>query len=298
YRMDFRLLMDQHAETGAEVTIAVLPVRRRAASSLGILQVAPDKRIVRFVEKPKDEKLLDELKIHEPLHSQLHLGGGGDHYLASMGIYLFNREVLIKELDNEKADFGKHIIPDAIARREVRAYIFNGFWEDIGTVRSFFETHLALTKPKPPFDFHDPHAPVYTAPRFLPASTIHESRIHESLLGQGCVLDAVVIHHSVIGLRSRIGKGSKLREVVMMGADYYEDEQQLHEDQITGAPRIGIGQNCVIERAILDKNVRIGDRVHITPHGKSENADHALYCIRDGIVCIPKNSIIPTGTAI
>jgi glucose-1-phosphate adenylyltransferase len=262
------------------------------------MQVNTDKRIVRFVEKPKDEKVLEELKMSGTLASEMHLGGDSDHFLASMGIYVFNRDVLIKELDNEKTDFGKHIIPDSIGKRSVFAYLFKGFWEDIGTVRNFFEVHLALAKPKPPFDFYDAHAPVYTHPRFLPGSVVTDSHIFESIVAPGSVIHPCSLRHCVIGVRSKIGKGSKLHDVVMMGADGYQDDRELHADDREHLPHIGIGHDCVIERAILDKNVRIGDGVHISPAGKDANVDHPLYCIRDGIVCIPKNSIIPSGTRI
>lgn len=298
YRMDFRPMLDQHIQHGADITIATLPVPRKSVSSLGIMQVSADKRIVRFVEKPKEEKMLEELKMSGSLTTEMHLGGDSDHFLASMGIYVFNRDVLIKELDNEKTDFGKHIIPDAINKRSVFAYLFKGFWEDIGTVRNFFDVHLALAKPRPPFDFYDAHAPVYTHPRFLPASIVSDSHIYETIVAPGSVIHPSSLRHCVIGVRSKIGKGSKLHDVVMMGADDYQDEKELHADQREHLPHIGIGNDCVIERAILDKNVRIGDGVHISPAGKEANVDHPLYCIRDGIVCIPKNSIIPSGTRI
>ena len=298
YRMDFRPMIDQHIQSGADITIATLPVPRKDASSLGILQVSAQKNIVRFVEKPKDEKVLEELKMDERLASEMRLGANGDHFLASMGIYVFNRDVLVKALDNDKTDFGKHIIPDAISRSAVFAYVFRGFWEDIGTVRNFFDVHIALAKPKPPFDFYDAHAPVYTHPRFLPASIVTDSQVHEALIAHGSVIHPSTIEQSVIGVRSKIGAGSKLREVVVMGADFYQDERQLQADNSEGVPHVGIGQGCVIEQAILDKNVRIGDGVRISPSGKEANVDHPLYCIRDGVVCIPKNSIIPAGTKI
>ena len=298
YRMDFRPMLDQHIQHGADITIATLPVPRKSASSLGIMQVNADKRIVRFVEKPKEEKVLEELKMSGPLATEMHLGNDSDHFLASMGIYVFNRDVLIKELDNDKTDFGKHIIPDAIGKRAVFAYLFKGFWEDIGTVRNFFDVHLALAKPKPPFDFYDAHAPVYTHPRFLPGSIVSDSQIYETIVAPGSVIHPSALRHCVIGVRSKIGKGSKLHDVVMMGADYYQDDKELHADDREHLPHIGIGHDCVIERAILDKNVRIGDGVHISPAGKEANMDHPLYCVRDGIVCIPKNSIIPSGTKI
>lgn len=298
YRMDYRLMIAQHLQTKAEITIATLPVRRSAAPALGIMQVAEDKRIVRFVEKPQDPKLLDELKIEDPLLSQLQITSGEDHFLASMGIYLFNRKVLIEVLDNDKTDFGKHIIPAAISKRAVFAHVFNGFWEDIGTVKSFFDVHIELAKVNPPFTFFDTSAPVYTHGRFLPASKIAESKIHQCMIAPGSIIRASSVNECVIGVRSRIGFRSTLNQVVMMGADNYQDKQQLQDDEARGIPHIGIGEDCAIERTILDKNVRIGNNVKINPQGKPANADHPLYCIREGIVVIPKNTVIPSGTVI
>ena len=298
YRMDYRPMIQQHIETGADITIANLPVRRASAPSLGIMQLTADRRIVRFVEKPKDPKILDELKIEDPLLSRLKITNGEDHFLASMGIYIFNRQVLAKVLDNDKPDFGKHIIPDAISNRRVFGYVFQGFWEDIGTVRNFFDVHLELARPHPPFDFHEPQAPVFTRPRMLPPSKITNSRINLSLISPGSVITDSEIEEAVIGVRSHIGRHCKLHRVVMMGADFFLTPQQLQEDDSRGMPHMGVGENCTIENTILDKNVRIGDNVKISPQGKPDNVDHPLYCIRDGIVVIPKNSIIPDGTTI
>ena len=298
YRMDFRPMLEQHLQTGADLTIATIPVQRASASSLGIMQVSPKQRIVRFVEKPKDPKVLDDLKVDEALQQRLNLPRGEEHFLASMGIYLFNRTVLAKVLDNDKPDFGKHIIPDAIGTRPVFAYTFQGFWEDIGTVRSFFDVHLKLAGPNPPFDFYDPQAPIFTRMRMLPPAKVLNSRVHHVLLAPGSVIHEGVIENAVIGVRSQIGRNTKLQQVVMMGADFYQSDAQLQEDNSEGVPPLGVGSDCVIENAILDKNVRIGKGVKISPAGKPANVDHPLYCIRDGIVIVPKNSIIPDGTTI
>jgi glucose-1-phosphate adenylyltransferase len=215
-----------------------------------------------------------------------------------MGIYVFNQQVLAKSLENDKPDFGKHIIPESISQRRVFAYIFNDYWEDIGTVRSFFEVHMDLTKPNPPFNFFDNRMPIHTNRRNLPASKIADSRIERVLLSPGCMINASEIVQSVIGVRAQVGAQSKLRQVVVMGADYYEDERQLRANDSIGIPHVGIGRNCSIEMTIIDKNARIGDGVKISPAGKPANLDHPLYCVRDGIAIIPKNSIIPAGTTI
>jgi len=298
YRMDFRPMLEQHLQTRADLTIATIPVQRSSASSLGIMQVSPEQRILRFVEKPKDPKVLDELRIDEGLQQRLGLPRGEEHFMASMGIYLFNRGVLAKVLDNDKPDFGKHIIPDAIGTRRVFAFTFLGFWEDIGTVRSFFEVHMKLAGPNPPFNFYDPQAPIFSRTRLLPPAKVLDSRVHHALLASGSVIQEGIIENAVIGVRSQIGRHSSLKQVIMMGADFYESDAEIKEDTSEGVPPLGVGSDCVIENAILDKNVRIGKGAKISPAGKPANVDHPLYCIRDGIVVIPKNSIIPDGTTI
>jgi glucose-1-phosphate adenylyltransferase len=298
YRMDFRRVLQQHLESYADITIAAKPVTRCEAKWLGILQVNEEKRIVRFVEKPKDDKLLDDLKIQDPLLSHVRITSSEDHYLASMGIYVFNRDILRKVLDNDTTDFGKHIIPNAIDRHRVSAYIFQGYWEDVGTIRSFFDANLALCSLKPSFNFFDRDAPVYTHARFLPASKVVESDIRTALIADGCVILRSRIENTVIGVRSFIGADCELRDTVLMGCDFYETQHEMLEEDAMGIPHMSIGRGSKIERAIIDKNVHIGEGVVITDKSKCPDFDGPNYCIRDGIVIIPKNAVIPAGTRI
>jgi glucose-1-phosphate adenylyltransferase len=296
YRMDFRTILRQHEESGAEITLATIPVRRNDAKSLGIMQIDGQQRIQRFVEKPKDEKLLDSLLLPRDLYGRLSIKEDADFLLASMGIYVFNRDVLIELLDNTWTDFGKHIIPSAIGARKVYSYIFQGYWEDIGTIRAFFDAHLDLTVELPRFSFFDMSAPIFTRPRWLPGSKINGGTVDHAMLCDGCIINGAHIESSVIGIRSSIGSGSRITRTVIMGCDGYESLDG--PDGTAAQPRMGIGRNARIENAIIDKNACIGNDVTITPAGKPENLDHELYYIRDGIVIIPKNAVIPDGTTI
>ena len=298
YRMDFRRIISQHMETYADLTIATIPVSREAAQSLGIMEINPERRITRFVEKPKDPSVLDTLKLDPSAYGKLDIEGEEEFYLASMGIYLFNRDVLVRVLDNNYADFGKHIIPGTIAEQRVFSYVYQGYWEDIGTIRSFFEANLDVTAELPRFNFFDMVAPIFSRPRFLPGSKINGAQIDHAVICDGCIINHAKIGHSIIGIRSLVGSGSELHRVVCMGSDYYESHSSIMENELVGKPRIGIGQNAHIENAIIDKNARIGDNVVLTPEGKPENLDHPLYLIRDGIVIVPKGGSIPHGMKI
>ncbi|MBI5772337.1 MAG: glucose-1-phosphate adenylyltransferase [Verrucomicrobia bacterium] len=298
YRMDFRPIVEQHAETGADVTIATIPVARRDAQSLGIMQINDEKRITRFVEKPKDPAVLDTLHIPLEMYPALNIAGQDELFLASMGIYVFNRETVIKLLDNNLTDFGKHIIPGAIETHKVYSHVFQGYWEDIGTIRSFFEANLDLASELPKFDFFNMVAPIFSRPRFLPASKINGAAIDHAIISDGCIITRSQIQQCIVGVRSVIGEGSRLNRVVVMGNDYYETDASIHDHEAQGEPRIGIGQNARIENAIIDKNARIGDNVVISPAGKPETVDHPLYFVRDGVVIIPKGAVIPHGTVI
>lgn len=297
YRMDFRLLIEQHVDTGADLTVATLAIGREAAPALGIMQLGEGNRVARFVEKPQDPQLLDSLRLDAAAAAALGLAAGGrERFLASMGIYVFRRQVLLELLDNTLTDFGKHIIPGAIDSHRVHAFVFDGYWEDIGTIRSFFEANLDTTRELPQFDFFNMAAPIFTHPRFLPASKINGAQIDHAVISDGCIINPSRISHSLIGIRSIVGAGSTLHRVVSFGGDYYESDASIREAAARGWPRIGIGENTHISNAIIDKNARIGSHVVISPQGKPENFDHDLYCIRDGIVVIPKNGVIPDGT--
>jgi glucose-1-phosphate adenylyltransferase len=298
YRMDFRHIVTQHTETGADLTIATIPVARHAAQSLGIMQINAERRIINFVEKPKDPAVLNSLVLPRHLYDQLGVEGDEEFFLASMGIYVFNREVIVKLLANDFTDFGKHIIPGAIKTHRVFSHVFQGYWEDIGTIRSFFEANLDVASELPRFNFFDMSAPVFTRPRFLPASKINGATIDHAVISDGCIINRARITHSIVGVRSSVESGAELHRAILLGCDYYESYESIKANEAMGRPRIGIGKNTRIENAIVDKNARIGDNVVISPAGKPENVDHDLWHIRDGIVIIPKNGVLPHGTVI
>jgi glucose-1-phosphate adenylyltransferase len=289
--MDFRVLLHQHISSGADITLATKPIPRRQVSEFGIMQSGVDRRITRFVEKPKDESLLHELRMSRELLAATGMDESEELYQASMGIYVFNRDILIKCLDNQLVDFGKHVIPQSIKDRHVNAYIFNGYWEDIGTIRAFYEANLDLTDIVPEYSFFEADAPIYTHPRFLPGSKVNGATLRQAIISDGCIISDAHLERSVIGVRSIIQSGATIRDSIIMGADYFEQRRDANSTE----PPIGIGRNCVIDRAIIDKNARIADGVVITPEGKPREFDGDNYFIRDGIVVVPKNGIIPAG---
>ncbi len=292
YRMDFRALLHQHIRSGADITLATKPVRRDEVSEFGIMHSGVDRRITRFVEKPADETVLGEMRMSRELLAAI---GSADEeedlYQASMGIYVFNRQVLIECLENNLVDFGKDVIPNAIKDWHVSAFIYQGYWEDIGTIRAFYKANLDLTDIVPEYSFFEPEAPIYTHPRFLPGSKINGATLRQAIISDGCIISDAHLERCVVGIRSIIQSGATIRNTIVMGADHFELDLATE----SGRPPIGIGRNCVIERTIIDKNARIGDGVIITPEGKPANVDAENYFIRDGIVVIPKNAVIPAG---
>jgi len=295
YRMDYRDVLQQHIAGGADLTIACIPVNREAAMGFGIMETDSSQRITRFVEKPKDPALLDELRMKPQVLWDLHESENQDLYLANMGIYIFNRQVLVDCLDNSMEDFGKNIIPATIGSKNVQAYIFRGYWEDIGTIRSFFDANLNLCDPTPQYNFYAPGAPIYTQSRFLPASVVEDTIVNRAMISDGCQIRSAKLDRCIVGIRSLINPGATLRNTIVMGADYYESDKG---GTPWGEIPIGIGRDCHIEDAIIDKNARIGNGVTITPHDKDANSEGPGYFIRDGIVVIPKNAVIPPGTRI
>ena len=289
YRMDYGPFIQAHRESKADLTIAALPVPAQDAPRYGILKTDAQDCIVDFYEKPQEAEVLERLQ--SPGHEQ--------PYLASMGIYVFNMDAMTGLLDDASGDdFGKHIIPAAIESGHVRMFPFEGYWEDIGTVSAFYEANLALTLPNPPFDFYDPERPIYTRSRFLPSSRIDGCHIERTIVADGCRLYDADIEECVIGLRSMVRPGAQLRQVVMMGADFNETVADKAENRLVGRPHVGIGHDTQIERAIIDKNARIGQGVTIRSHTGEEDRDEEQYSIRDGIVVVPKNATIPDGTTI
>ncbi|MHB9031161.1 MAG: glucose-1-phosphate adenylyltransferase [Candidatus Latescibacterota bacterium] len=288
YQMDYAHFVDFHQETNAEVTVAVKPVAREDASGFGILKTDHTNRIIHFHEKPKEDEL-------NGLESDT--GNPEKPFLASMGIYVFNRGLLVRLLAGDKGeDFGKHIIPYAIEHLNVKAFKFHGYWEDIGTVKAFFRANLALTDPYPEFDLYRRERPIYTRPRYLPPSKVFGCSIRDSMVCEGCVLESCDVERSIVGIRSRINSGVTLKNVIMMGADYYQTSQEIDIDRSAGSPTVGIGTDSVIENAIIDKNARIGDRVRLTNEQNIQDGTYNNFEVHDGIIVVYKNAIISSGT--
>ena len=297
YKMDFRKILDAHVATGADVSIAAIPCPASRVEGLGLMRVGDDLAIREFVEKPKDPKVIDSLTLSPALKARLEAPSAEKCCLASMGIYVFNRAVLADALFNTMTDFGREVIPSLLGSKKLFAHIFEGYWEDIGTVRAFYEANLALAQPLPPFNFFDPASPIYTQDRCLPASKLNKCSIDQVVIGDGSIITDSTLKHSVLGIRTYIGEGSDLEDVVVMGADFYETEEQLKANIGQGLPHLGIGRQCIIRRAIIDKNARIGDGCHLSPAGKTDGryVDGAVI-IRDGVLVVPKGAVLPAGT--
>ena len=292
YRMDFRKMLEQHIASGSDITVASLPVDKESAPRLGLLRVDGQRRITEFVEKPKDPKILAGLAGGEGMPA-------GRPYLASMGIYIFRRETLRECLGaTQGQDFGRDVLPEAIRTRKVSAYIYDGYWEDIGTIGAFYRANLDLLAPVPKFDFGLSSAPIYTRARFLPGSVVENSQVIRAIISDGCMILRSVLDDAVVGIRQRIGSECKIRRSVLMGADYFETPAQRQENARANLPDIGIGGGSVIEDAIIDKNVRIGRRVTIRATGKPAEMDGPNFYVRDGIVIIPKGAVVPDGAVI
>ena len=297
YRMDYREMMKQHLTNDADVTIATTPVNREDARSFGIMHTDDTGRITEFSEKPgSDDALLDKLRMPEALLKASGMPVEEERFQASMGIYLFNRAALEKCLDNDFKDFGGDIIPRSIKTQNVFSFVFKDYWEDIGTIRSFFEANLGLTQVVPSFNFFDGANPIYSRARFLPASKINNATIHEALVSDGCIISNAKIRHSIIGLRSVIESGCEISESVIMGSDFY-DKTKVHPDGTVEKEPLRIGANSRIHRAIIDKNASIGENVVIDPGDRvDEDLEHCY--IRDGVAIIPKGAVIPPNTVV
>ncbi|MFN2142365.1 MAG: glucose-1-phosphate adenylyltransferase [Candidatus Promineifilaceae bacterium] len=290
YRMDYREFVDFHIASGAEISVSVHPVSYEDVSGLGILKLDRDHRITNFVEKPKTDEALAGFESGDDPDKP---------YMASMGIYVFNADFLYDLLEREGDDFGHDLIPGAItADHRVHGCVFDGYWEDIGTIRRFYDVNLEMTAPNAPFDFYDAERPIYTHARFLPGSEVFNARLHNVLLADGCRIDSASVNNSVIGLRSMISQEAKIKETVIMGADFYETDEHKAINRELGRPNIGIGAHAVISGAIIDKNARIGSDVTIRYHPEREDTDQGDWVSVDGIVVIPKNAVIPDGAVI
>jgi len=292
YRMDYEAMAKFHWENDADITVAVQPIRKEEAGRFGILKRNPDCSIASFAEKPSDPVVLADMISRDD---------AARPYLGSMGIYLFKTSILVELLKNTTLDdFGNHVIPTAIGEKRVFGYDFEGYWEDIGTIRSFYDTNLALACRESPFNFFDQTRPIYTRARFLPGSNIMESDLDEVFLTDGCSIENAKIKHSIIGLRSQVRSGARVVDTVMMGSDYYDQERNMIEGFDDGTNTnysipLGIGEGSDVEGAILDKNVRIGRGVVIRPFPRGTDFENEYYYVRDGIVVIPKNMAIPNG---
>lgn len=301
YRMDFSEMLDRHIATGAELTIAAKPITREHATGLGIIGVNEEGIINKFYEKPAADLDITEYRTPESvLKSQL--GDDVDvknDYLASMGIYIFNRKTLVEVLNNDKTDFGKEIIPGIIDTRKVAAYLFDDFWEDIGTIKAFYETNIDLASINPAFNFYDEEMPIYTHRRHLPATKVNFCNISYSLASEGSIITNAYIVNSIIGVRTLIESGASLDGVYCMGASRYETEEEKAENARNGIPNIGIGKGTIIRRAIIDQNARIGDgcRIGIDDIPRPEG-DFEMYSIHDGIIVINKNAVIKNNTVL
>ena len=291
YQMDFNDMLAQHIEKKAEISIATLPVTFNEATQFGILKTDEASFISSFIEKPSEQKLQGwESEVDEEMKQE------NRHYLASMGIYIFNRDLLVEIMsDQTTIDFGKEIIPQSIGKNKVLAYQYKGYWTDIGTIASFFEANIGLTDEVPKFDLFNTTKNILTRPRILPPSKIYGTRLNKTMIADGCIINADEIENSVIGIRSRIGKESQVKNTYMIGANVYQEIGEIEIDKSNGIPYIGVGENCVIENAIIDKDARIGNYVIIKGGKHLEDISEEAYVVKDGIVVIKRRAIIPNG---
>ncbi len=302
YRMNYRKFIKHHRQSGADITISVLPVDEARAPGFGLLKIDRDGRVTMFREKPSGPDL-QEMRVDTRDLGLEEERAQKNPYIASMGIYVFKQEVLGDLLlrHPEYSDFGKEVIPAALDQYRIQAHLFDGYWEDIGTIASYFQANMDLLDlPNPRFSFYDATRPIFTRPRFLPSSIIHQSQIEASMVADGCIIKNARIIHSIVGIRSKIGSNTLLENCVLAGADYFQSAAERKEDRQLGRPHIGIGENVIIRNAIIDKNARIGNHVQIINKDRVEEAfrESEGYCIRNGITIIIKNSTIPDGTVI
>jgi glucose-1-phosphate adenylyltransferase len=293
YRMDFLALLEAHEQSGAAVTLAVKPVTRAQAPRFGCVRLDAEDRIVDYREKPDCARELDEMTVAPP-------GAAPDEtHLASMGITLFRRDVLVDWLrDSDAADLARDVMPRVVHAVDARGWVFGGYWEDVGTVPAFYRANLRLTEVDPPFVFYQPDTPIFTRPRYLTPAWIDDCRLQRAVVCEGSELTSSTIARSVIGIRSLIGPDAHVEDSIVIGADYYETPAEIAEDRAQGRPPIGVGRGVTLRGAIVDKSARIGDGATITNARGTANEDHPLYTIRDGIVVIPKDTVIPAGFTI
>lgn len=302
YRMDYSLFVERHRSTGADITLSVLPVEQKKASSFGLVKIDQTGKVLSFSEKPKGSDL-DNMQVDTTVLGLDVSTARQKPYIASMGIYVFKKEALIKLLKERKdqTDFGKEIIPSALGRYNVQTYLFNDYWEDIGTIESFYHANLSLAQhPQTEFSLYQANAPIYTRPRYLPPSKLLDCQVKDSMISDGCILERSVVNHSMLGLRLQIEAGCTIEDALFMGCDFYQPLEEREADLKAGKVPLGIGPNTVIRRAIIDKNVRIGKNVQIInkDHIQDVNREEKGYCICSGIVVVLKGATIPDNTVI
>ncbi len=301
YRMDYRKFLQRHFETNADITVSVIPIPPDSASEFGLLKVDNAGRIVEFREKPKGEAL-ESMVVDTTSFGLSPEEARARPFLASMGIYVFKYDKLEEVLaeDNSRLDFGKEVIPGSLQKLNVQAYLFNGYWEDIGTIAAFYKANLDMTSAIPPFNLFDAAAPLFTRARYLPPSKINNCEIRDSIISEGCIINGAKINRSMIGLRSRIGDGAQIEAAYVMGADYYQSLEDMLGDRDANRPRVGIGEGTFVRRAIIDKNARIGTNVRLLNEAGVDEADgpNGMYYIRDRNIIVPKNGLIPDGTIV
>ncbi len=299
YRMDYRVFLDRHHDSKADVTVSVIPCNKKDAEGYGLLKTDADGKIIEFKEKPTGDEL-ESMRVDTTRFGLSEKEAVERPFLASMGIYIFRYNRLVELLSNENAwmDFGKEIIPESIEPLNVQAHLFNEYWEDIGTIRAFYEANLDLAAAVPKFNFFNAEAPIYTNSRYLPPSKIEGSDIGFSMVSEGCILNGVYARNSILGLRSRIDENTRIEKSIVMGADYYESYEEIKEGLSKDVPHIGIGENSRILGAIIDKNARIGRNVELVNKDGVNEKDGENYFIREGIILVPKGAIIPDGTVV
>ncbi|MDQ3817742.1 MAG: glucose-1-phosphate adenylyltransferase, partial [Acidobacteriota bacterium] len=301
YSMDYRLFLKRHKETDADVTVSVIPCAPDAAEEFGLLKTDATGRITEFKEKPKGEAL-QSMRVDTAAFGLTADEAAARPFLASMGIYVFKYPLLEELLakDPTGLDFGRNIIPAAIECCNVQAFLFNGYWEDIGTISAFYEANIDLTSPMPKFNLFNADAPIFTRSRYLPPSKVQNCEIRNSIIAEGCIINTATVTRSIVGLRSRIETGAQIESSILMGSDFYQSIEDMRSEARAGIPRIGVGENTVIRRAIIDKNTRIGSGVRLVNEAGVENADGdgGNYFIRDRIIIVPKNAVIPDGTLV
>jgi glucose-1-phosphate adenylyltransferase len=294
YRMDYNEMVDAHIDRRADITIAAQPVTIEEAPAMGIFRFDRSGRIVAFEEKPKPDRLR-EIGQSIPPGATLAGHAPGTPFIASMGVYVFSRDVLLDLLASDShKDFGREVIPASLERHSVSAYLFRGFWADVGTVESFYDANIMLTRPGAPFKFYEANRPIYTHPRFLPGASLSACTVREAIVANGCSLERCTIEQSIVGIRTHVGQGASIRRSVLLGADYFEDAARPRNDY----PRLGIGADVVLDRVIVDKNARIGEGARLVNAQGVEHADGDGYYIRNGIIVVPKDGTIRPGTVV